>query len=79
MNPIEIEIIWKRNFDFHGFSRCGEGRFTVLCRKDHGLFGNPPKDLCVSYDTIYFTVMILAAVINFYLLPAAMKINSRVR
>ena len=31
MNPIEIEIFLKRNFDFHGFSRCGEGRFTVLC------------------------------------------------
>ena len=32
MNPIEIEIILTRNFDFHGFSRYGEGRFTVLCQ-----------------------------------------------
>ena len=32
MNPIEIEIISKRKLDFHEFSRCGEGRFTELCR-----------------------------------------------
>ena len=32
MNPIKIEIILMRDFDFHGFSRYGEGRFTVLCR-----------------------------------------------
>ena len=33
MNPIEIEIILMRDFDFHGFSEFGEGRFTVLCQK----------------------------------------------
>ena len=32
MNPIEIEIILMRDFDFHGFSRYAEGPFTVLCR-----------------------------------------------
>ena len=31
MNPTEIENILTRDFDFHGFSRYGEGRFTVSC------------------------------------------------
>ena len=31
MTPIEIEIVLMRDFDFHGFLRYGEGRFTVLC------------------------------------------------
>ena len=32
MNLTEIGIILMRDFDFHGFSRYGEGRFTVLCQ-----------------------------------------------
>ena len=31
MNPIEIESILMSDFDFHGFSRYGEGRFTLFC------------------------------------------------
>ena len=30
-----MEIILMRDFDFHGFSRYGEWRFTVLCRNDY--------------------------------------------
>ena len=31
INPIKIENILMHDFDFHGFSRYGEGRFMVLC------------------------------------------------